>query len=92
MTQIVSTRPAVPGTLRAGTAAAAFMVPVRRRYRRSETGTANGARNPIAEHRSAAAMPHHMNAVTSGAATIEAKAPIRDRLPNTPITTGAVAA
>jgi hypothetical protein len=48
---------------------------MRRSYSRFDTGTASGAANGISEQRKPAPMPHHIVAVTRGAAAIDASIP-----------------
>jgi hypothetical protein len=51
------------------------MTAMRARYRKSDTGTARRAAAGTIEQAAPAAMPHHIVAVTSGPATIDAGMP-----------------
>ncbi len=63
------------GRGRAGTEAAVFMMPMSRPYRKSDTRIAAGIAGGKIEHKRPAPMPHHIVAVTRGAAAIEAGIP-----------------
>jgi hypothetical protein len=72
-------RAAKEGKFRNGNEAAAFMMDIRMRYKKSEIGIAIGAAKGRNADTRAAPMPHHIIKVTTGPAAIEARIPANCR-------------
>jgi len=67
------------GSDKIGTDAAAPMMPISARYKRSETGAARDAADGTIEHSIPMPMPHHIMAMTTGPAAMEARMPANCR-------------